>query len=145
MLAEDLDFREIFKITQTAMALLDADLIFIDVNDQFMKGSGRDLEDLVGRRFREVFPRTPEDRGSDPNWGAIEKAAASGRREADQLVRYDIEDPKTGLLEERYFSSRVQPIRGCDGHVEVYELSVLEVTEIVAEIRAWLANDALAR
>ena len=75
MLAEDLDFREIFKITQTAMALLDADLIFIDVNDQFMKGSGRDLEDLVGRRFREVFPRTPEDRGSDPNWGAIEKAA----------------------------------------------------------------------
>jgi PAS domain S-box-containing protein len=140
MLAEDLDFRAIFKISQTAMALLDANLVFIDVNDQFIETSGRDLGELVGRRFREVFPRRPEDRGTDLNWGAIEKAVTSGRREADELLRYDVEDPKTGLFEERYFSSRVQPIRGRDGHVEVYELSVLEVTGIVAEIQAWLVN-----
>jgi len=140
VLAEELDFRKIFKISHTAMALLNADLVFIDVNHEFIEQSGRELEELMGRHFREVFPRTPEASFSDVRWDALETAMTSGRREADHLIRYDVEDPKTGVFEERYFSTKVQPIRSHDGGVEVYELSILEVTPVVTEFRALLAE-----
>ena len=140
MLAEELNFRAIFKISHTAMALLSADLAFIDVNHEFIEQSGRQLEELIGRHFREVFPRKTEDAVSDLRWDALEAAMTSGRREGDHLIRYDVENLKTGVFEERYFTSKVQPIRGGDGKVEVYELSILEVTPIVLEIRALLAD-----
>jgi PAS domain S-box-containing protein len=136
MLAHELDFREIFKISQTAMALLGADLTFIDANQEFLEHSGRPLEALIGRNFFEVFPKMPQDPGGQPRWVALEEAMTSGHREADHLIRYDVQDVRTGVFEERYFSTRVQPIRGADGKVEVYEVSVLEVTPIIDAFRA---------
>jgi PAS domain S-box-containing protein len=140
MLAEELDFREIFKISHTAMALLNADLFFIDVNHEFIERSGRELEELIGRHFRDVFPRKTEATFSDARWDAVEAAITSGRREADHLIRYDVENPKTGIFEERYFTTKVQPIRSHGGEVEVYELSILELTPMVTELRALLAE-----
>jgi PAS domain-containing protein len=57
MLAQDIDFHEIFRPIPTAMALLTADLVFIDANDEFLEETGRTLDQLVGRNFFEEFPK----------------------------------------------------------------------------------------
>jgi len=139
MLAQELDFREIFKMSQTGMALLSSDLVFIDANDEFIEHSGRPIEQLVGRNFYDVFPKMPQDRSGEPRWFALEEAMTSGRREAQHLIRYDVQNPGTGVFDERYFSTRVQPIRAANGQVEAYEMSILEVTPV---IEAYLALQA---
>jgi hypothetical protein len=117
------------------MALLTADLVLVDVNDEFLEG--RSAEDVIGHNFFEVFPKVPEDFGGHPVWTALEAAFTTGRREVDELFRYDIEVPgHPGEFQEHYWSAVVMPIRDRDGKIDVLELSVREVTSIVARVRA---------
>jgi PAS domain-containing protein len=141
MLAEEIDFYQVFRLHPTAMALLTADLEFIDANDEFLAATGHDLEELIGQKIFAVLPKMPPDRGGYPKWTALEEAQASGRRESLQLERYDIEHPASpGVFQERYWSSAVTPVRGRDGHVEILELSVREVTPIIDEFKKLLAQ-----
>jgi PAS domain-containing protein len=144
MLAEDVDFHEMFRISPSVMALLTADLVFVDANDEFLDASGRKLEELTGHNFFERFPKRPErDMVGDPRWLALEKCMSSGRREVDELIRYDIEDPvRPGQLEERYWSAIVVPVRGTDGHMQFLELSAREVTPVIAQFRAMQGDNA---
>lgn len=140
MLAQDIDFHEVFKIRPTAMALFTAELEFIDANEEFLRSAGRELRDLVGRNVFEVFPKMPYEPG-DPVWTTLEAALTSGERHVDRLIRYDTEDPATpGLFRERYWCSVVTPIRGMDGHVEMLELSAREVTSIIEQFQAMQAE-----
>ncbi|HXW45235.1 MAG TPA: PAS domain-containing protein [Streptosporangiaceae bacterium] len=135
MLAQEIDFHEIFKISPTVMALFTADLEFIDANDEFVAATGRPLEELLGHNVFDVFPKMPSD-PANPKWTALEAAMTSGKREAYALTRYDLEDPiHPGVFLERYWSSVVTPIHGSDGEVEVLELSAREVTSIIAHYR----------
>ena len=93
MLAQEIDFHEIFKIHPTGMVLLSADLVILDANDEFLSAMGRKLEDLIGHNFYDEFPKLPEDPGGRPKWTALDEAMTSGRRQCDQLLRYDLEDP----------------------------------------------------
>jgi PAS domain-containing protein len=86
MLAPEIDFHEIFKISPTAMALFTADLEFVDANEEFLQASGRDLGDLIGHNAFEVFPKMPYEPGN-PKWtvqvdggGARLAARAAARR-----------------------------------------------------------------
>jgi PAS domain-containing protein len=136
MLAQEIDFHEVFKLNPTAMALLTADLVFVDANDAFLEAAGRPLDDLVGHNFFGRFPRMPPDPGGNPKWTALERAMTSGRTESDQLIRYDVEDPaRPGVFEERYWSAVVTPIRGADGRLEVLELSAREITSVIFQFR----------
>jgi hypothetical protein len=48
----------------------------------------------------------------------------------------DVEDPRQpGVFTEHYWSSVAQPIRDLQGHVEMIELSVRDVTPVIAEYR----------
>jgi PAS domain S-box-containing protein len=68
MLAEQVDFHKMYKITPTAMALVPSDLTVIDVNEEFEGYAGRPQEDVVGRNIFEVMPKVPPDPGGDPVW-----------------------------------------------------------------------------
>ena len=134
MLAEEIDFYEIFRIHPTAMALLTPDLEVIDANDEFLAQTGHELEELIGQNVFAVIPKMPPDPGGQPKWTVLEQAQASGRREGMSLTRYDMEDPASpGVFRERYWSSSVTPVRGLEGNVEVLEFSAREVTPIIAE------------
>jgi len=135
MLSEDIDFYKLFKIHPTAMALLTADLYFIDVNDEFLAVIGREIGDVVGRHAFDVVPKMPDIRG-EPVWTALEQALTSKRRTVDELHRYDIEDPDhPGVFVESYWSSVVTPVLRLDGDVDVLELSARDVTSIVLAAR----------
>jgi PAS domain S-box-containing protein len=137
MLAQEIDFHDIFKINPTGMALLTADLVILDVNDVFLARGGRSLEELVGRNFYDEFPKLPEGTSGSPRWTALDEAVTSGRRQCDQLLRYDLEDQDhPGVFVEHWFTVLAQPIRGSDGHVQVIELSVRDITPVVDQYRA---------
>jgi len=136
MLAEDIDFYRAFKINPTGMLLLTADLQIVDANEEFLEQTGRDLEKLIGHHLFEEFPKVPETSGGHETWSAVEAAQASGRREDNVLFRNDLEDQdQPGVYVEHYWSSVAQPIRGCDGHVDVIEFSLRDVTPIIDEYR----------
>lgn len=136
MLAEDIDFYQVFKIHPTSMVLLTADLEIVDANEEFLEESGRDLDDLIGHHLFEEFPMMPERLRGRPDWSALEAAMTSGRREHNLLFRQDIEDPdQPGVFIEHYWSSVAQPVRGSDGHVDMIEFSLRDVTPIIDEYR----------
>jgi PAS domain S-box-containing protein len=141
MLAVEIDFHEVFKVSATAMALLTADFEFLDANEEFLEAAGHKLDDLIGHNIFEVLPKMPSEPGN-PKWTALEAALTSRKREADKLIRYDIEDPAhPGEFQERYWSSIVTPVLGLGGEVEVLELSAREVTAVIAEFRRVQAED----
>jgi PAS domain-containing protein len=136
MLAQDIDFYEMFKISPTSMAVLSADLYLVDVNDQFVAYARRPLEDLVGHNVYEIFPKLPIDMGGAGR-DVLEEAFDSGRAAQAPLVRYDMEDPAhPGVFDERYWSVAARPIRGLDGQVEMYELSARDLTPVIEEFKA---------
>ena len=142
MLAQEIDFYRIYKLRPTAMALLTPDLEIIDVNDEFQANLGRPLDELIGRNVFEVAPKMPEDAGGQPTWTPVEAAMTSGKLEANQLFRYDVEDPDhPGVFIERYWSAVAEPIRGSDGQVEFIEVSARDVTPIISQFRAMQAGD----
>lgn len=135
MLAEDIDFYQVFKIHPTSMVLLTSDLEIVDANDEFLEEVGRDLDDLIGHHLFEEFPKMPE-RPGDYSWTAVEAAMTSGRREHHLLFREDIEDTAhPGVFIEHYWSSVAQPVRGRDGEVAFIEFSLRDVTPIIDEYR----------
>jgi PAS domain S-box-containing protein len=142
MLADEIDFYRMYKTMPTAMALLTPDLEIIDVNDEFQANVGRQLEELVGRNIFEVSPKMPEDSGGQPLWTPLEAAMTSGRREAAELMRYDVEDPDhPGVFLERYWAAVAQPIRGPDGQVEVIEVSATDITPIVSHFQVMQSEE----
>jgi PAS domain-containing protein len=141
MLAQEIDFHDIFKIHPTSMVLLNADLVILDANDEFLSAVGRKLEDLLGHNFYDEFPKLPEDSGGRPKWTALDEAMTSGRRQCDQLLRYDMEDPdRPGVFVEHWITTLAQPIRGSDGHVQVIELSLRDITPVIEQYRAQCAE-----
>ncbi|HEY2508932.1 MAG TPA: PAS domain-containing protein [Streptosporangiaceae bacterium] len=138
MLAEELDFDKIFRLHPTAMALVTADMIFVDANDEFLQTTGRNFEALVGHNFFDRFPKKPDkDAAGDPRWIALEEALNTGRRQVDQLIRYDIEDPALpGHFEERYWSAVAVPVPGPGGETQFLELSARDVTPVIMQFRA---------
>jgi len=62
---------------------------------------------------------------------------SSGRRECDELIRYDIEDPDNpGVFVEHWYTALAQPIRDSDGHVHVIELSLRDITPVIDQYKA---------
>ena len=141
MLAEDIDLYRMYRMHPTAMALVSADFVLVDANDEFLEVVGRELEEVMGRNIFEAFPKVPNESGN-PKWTALEAALTSGKHETHQLTRYDIEVPgQPGVFDERYWCSSVVPIRGTKGQIEALELSAREVTMIVNEYRALVAAE----
>jgi PAS domain S-box-containing protein len=51
----DARFRTIFELASSGIALLDPDLVFRDVNPEFCRLSGRDRNDIIGKRCIDVI------------------------------------------------------------------------------------------
>ena len=55
----EVDYRRVFKVSPTAMALLTPGLVILDANDEFLADLGRTREDLVGEYVFAVLPKMP--------------------------------------------------------------------------------------
>lgn len=130
-----IDFSAVFQSLPGMVALLTPELVYADVNAEFVRVSGRSREQLVGRYVFDVFPDNPGDPGATGVrnlQASLYRVLATGERDAMALQRYDVEDPRhPGRWEERYWSPVNTPVLDADGSVVLVVHRVEEVTELI--------------
>ncbi|WP_046472047.1 ATP-binding protein [Allosalinactinospora lopnorensis] len=129
-----LDYRRLFHAVPSPCAVLTPDFTIVDVNDAYMRVSGRDREDLIGRYVFEAFPDNPADPTADGtrNLGrSLRTVLATGEADAMALQRYDIPIGPDGHFEERYWSPLNTPVLDENGTVTHIIHRVENVTDFV--------------
>ncbi|MDQ1021309.1 PP2C family protein-serine/threonine phosphatase [Streptomyces afghaniensis] len=130
-----IDYTAVFQALPGMVALLTPELVYADVNEEFVRASGRSREQLVGRYLFDVFPDNPNEPASTGMRNleaSLYRVLATGERDAMALQRYDVEDPeRPGEWQERYWSPVNAPLLGPDGKVALILHRVEEVTELI--------------
>ncbi|MDL5200162.1 SpoIIE family protein phosphatase [Streptomyces sp. ALI-76-A] len=130
-----IDYTAVFQALPGMVALLTPELVYVDVNEEFLRTTGRRREQMVGRHLFEVFPDNPNDpdaNGMRNLEASLLRVLATGERDAMALQRYDVEDVgRPGHWQERYWSPCNAPILGPAGEVVLLVHRVEEVTELI--------------
>lgn len=125
----------IFRASPTATLVLDVELRIVDANPAYLRATGRDVEELVGRNVFEAFPENPahpEGDGVRNLRASMQRALDTGEPDGMWVQRYDIPAPgRPGAFEERYWSPVNTPILDADGR----RLGVLHTVEDVTAFR----------
>ncbi|POX44773.1 protein phosphatase [Streptomyces sp. Ru71] len=131
----DIDYAAVFQSLPGMVSLLTPDLVFADANRQYLHGTGRTREQVVGHRIFDVFPDNPNDpsaTGMRNLTASLHRVLATGQRDAMALQRYDVESAeRPGEWEERYWSPVNAPVFDADGRVVLLVHRVEEVTELI--------------
>ncbi|MER5217019.1 SpoIIE family protein phosphatase [Streptomyces sp. NPDC002838] len=131
----EIDYTAVFQALPGMVALLTSELVFADVNEEFLHVAGRKREQVVGRHIFEVFPDNPRDSaatGMRNLEASLRRVLATGERDAMALQRYDVEcHDRPGEWEERYWSPVNAPVLGPNGKVVLLVHRVEEVTELI--------------
>ncbi|GGT64758.1 hypothetical protein GCM10010207_75000 [Streptomyces atratus] len=102
-----IDYEAIFQALPSAVALFTTNLVYIDVNEACLSSLGTRGQ-VVGRYLFDAFPDDPKDpavTGMRKLQASQRWVAATGKRDAMTLHRYDVEHPdRPGVWEERYWS-----------------------------------------
>ncbi|MFC8359044.1 PP2C family protein-serine/threonine phosphatase [Streptomyces griseorubiginosus] len=143
-----IDHAAVFRALPGMVALLTPELVYADVNDDFVRNTGRSREELIGRYIFDVFPENPHDdaaAGMRETRESMLRAVATGERDTMAVLRYDIEDPQhPGLWREHFWSPVNAPVLGADGKVKLLVHRVEEVTELI-RARGGPGGDSRAR
>jgi serine phosphatase RsbU (regulator of sigma subunit) len=130
-----IDYSAVFQALPGMVALLTPELVYADVNEEFVRVSGRSREQLIGHYLFDVFPDNPNDPASTGMRNleaSLYRVLATGERDAMALQRYDVEDPeRPGEWQERYWSPVNAPLLGPEGKVVMILHRVEEVTELI--------------
>ncbi|MBK3640721.1 PP2C family protein-serine/threonine phosphatase [Streptomyces sp. MBT33] len=130
-----IDYAGVFQCLPGMVALLTPDLVYADVNEEFLRGAGRRRDQVVGRYLFDVFPDNPKDdaaSGMRNLAASLQRVLDTGERDAMALQRYDVEDPeRPGEWQERYWSPVNAPVLDDDGKVVLLVHRVEEVTELI--------------
>ncbi|KUM80593.1 PP2C family protein-serine/threonine phosphatase [Streptomyces griseorubiginosus] len=143
-----IDHAAVFRALPGMVALLTPELVYADVNDDFVRITGRSREELIGRYIFDVFPENPHDdaaAGMRETRESMLRAVATGERDTMAVLRYDIEDSQhPGLWHEHFWSPVNAPVLGADGKVTLIVHRVEEVTELI-RARGGPGGDSRAR
>ncbi|EMF26128.1 PP2C family protein-serine/threonine phosphatase [Streptomyces pseudogriseolus] len=135
MARTSIDYEDVYQALPGMVALLTPDLVFADVNEAYVRGTGRPRESLIGRYVFDVFPESvnaPDAKNSHHLRASLLRVLATGERDTMPLQRYDIESPEhSGDWQEHYWSPVNCPVLGPDGRIRLILHRVEEVTEFV--------------
>ncbi|MCK1819878.1 SpoIIE family protein phosphatase [Streptomyces sp. XM83C] len=135
MTERPIDYAAVFRCLPGMVAVLTPGLVFADVNPEFLRGTGRSRDQVVGRHIFDVFPDNPGDpaaTGMRNLEASLNRVLATGERDAMALQRYDVERPgRPGDWEARYWSAVNTPVLGPEGAVVLLVHRVEDVTELI--------------
>ena len=135
MTAPEIDYRAVFMNLPAGIAVLNPQLEYLDLNDTYLRMTGRTRPELIGKYIFGLFPDNPEDKeatGSRNVGASLRRVLATGERDTLPLQRYDVERPDhSGVFEERYWSIVNFPILGADGRPAYVVHRVEEVTAFI--------------
>ncbi|OPC77342.1 protein phosphatase [Embleya scabrispora] len=135
----EVDYRALFAATRSPYLVLAPDLRIVDVNDAYLRVTGRTREELLGRNLFDAFPGNPADPDADGVrnlWASLERALATGEADTMAVHKYDIPVAgRPGVFEERWWSSVNAPVKGPDGEVAWLIHRVEDVTAFIRSRR----------
>ncbi|WP_405752258.1 SpoIIE family protein phosphatase [Streptomyces sp. NBC_01411] len=130
-----IDYAAVLQALPSMVALLTPELVYVDANEEYLRGSGRSREQLIGRYLFDVFPDNPHDPGASGArnlYASLQRVLSTGERDAMALQRYDVQSTeRPSEWEERYWSPVNAPILGPDGQVVLLVHRVEEVTQLI--------------
>ena len=136
-----IDFRAVFDASPNPYLLLDRDLTIIGMNKAFLRVSGKQRGEILGRNIFSVFapnPHDPEGSRFEALQRSFERVLRDRMADAVAVLRHDL--PRRGAqngFEERYWSSINTPIfdkRGSE--VSAILNYVVDATELVKIARS---------
>ncbi|EGX58137.1 magnesium or manganese-dependent protein phosphatase [Streptomyces zinciresistens K42] len=136
----EIDYEALFAVTPSPYLVLAPDLVIADVNQAYLRATGRTRDDLVGRHLFDAFPDNPDDPDADgvSNLGAsLGRVLATAEPDIMAMQRYDISPvERPGVFEERWWSPVNTPLLGHDGRVAWIIHRVEDVTAFVRSRRS---------
>jgi serine phosphatase RsbU (regulator of sigma subunit) len=119
--APQIDYRAVFAATPSPYLLLTPDFVAVDVNDAYLRVTGRTREELIDRDIFDVHPDNPADPEADGvrNLRAsLERVLRTKSPDTMAVQKYDIpaSDP-SGVFRPMWWSPVNTPVLGSDGDV----------------------------
>ncbi|MFG3339144.1 SpoIIE family protein phosphatase [Glycomyces sp. NPDC048151] len=141
----DMDYAALFEAIPSPCAVLGPDLVIVEVNEAYLKTTGRSRKDLLGRSILDSFPANP----ADPEAAGMENLSASLDRvlqlrgpDTMALQKYVIPaTDRPGGFEERWWSPVSTPILAPDRAVKWIVVRVEDMTPFIKAIASedWAA------
>ncbi|MEV6839606.1 SpoIIE family protein phosphatase [Streptomyces sp. NPDC051133] len=130
-----IDYRALFAVTPSPYLVLDPGLVVVEVNEAYLRATGRTRDELIGRYLFAVHPDNP----ADPDADGARKLSASLRRvlrskEPDTMAvqKYDVPvSGCPGVFRQKWWSPINTPVLGPDGEVALIIHRVEDMTEFV--------------
>jgi PAS domain-containing protein len=139
-----IDYGAVFRQLPVPTLLLTPDFVIADMNQAYLRVSGRTREELLGRHVFAAFPDNPSDPGATGvrNLNAsLSRVLEAGEPDGLSLLRYDVEVPGSpGVFAQRYWCPVNGPVFGPDGSVVLIAECVEEITERVSRFVEGLAG-----
>jgi len=133
------DFAAVFAAQPTAYLVLSSELVILAANEAYLHLLGRTRQELLGRSVFEAFPPAPgtlDEQGRNPLQVSFERARDSGLADQMPLLHYDVTDPASGELVQRFWSLINSPVLDADGRALLVLQRVEDVTDYVTDRRA---------
>ncbi|MEV4937251.1 PP2C family protein-serine/threonine phosphatase [Streptomyces zaomyceticus] len=135
----EIDHGALFAATPSPYLVLAPDLVIVDVNDAYLRATGRTRADLLGQHVFDAFPDNPADPDADgvKNLGAsLGRVLATGEADTMAVQKYDIPVvSQPGVFEERWWSPVNTPVKNADGRVAWIIHRVEDVTAFMQSRR----------
>ena len=132
------DFRRLFEGAPGLYLVLDPQLTIVAVSNAFLAATNTTRENILGRNVSEVFPDDPDDpdaTGTAILTASLDRVRSELRPDAMPVLHYDV--PRSaaegGGLDERYWSSRNNPLLDSRGKLAYILHEVVDVTEFVRQ------------
>ncbi|MGW1006626.1 PP2C family protein-serine/threonine phosphatase [Streptomyces sp. NPDC002520] len=130
-----IDYRALFSVTPSPYLVLDPGLVMVEVNEAYLRATGRTRDELIGRYLFDVHPDNP----ADPDADGVRNLSASLRRVLDSgkpdtmaVQKYDVPvSGSPGVFQVKWWSPINTPVLGPDGEVAWIIHRVEDMTEFV--------------
>ncbi len=135
-----IDYQAVFRELPVPVALLTPDFVLADMNEAYLKVSGRKREELLGSNIFAAFPDNPADpraTGTRNLRASLQRVLDTGLADTMALQKYDVEDPAMpGTFVQRFWCPANAPIFAADGRVALIAHYVEEVTDRIRKFVA---------
>ncbi len=132
----EVDFKGLFDVSPNAYMVLDRELRYVAANAAYLRETGSQIDQLLGKYVFERFPNDPDDPNNVPArmlQKSFERVLATGERDHLALIPYRV--PRAGSdggTEDRYWSATHSPVLDADGRVAFILQHTVDVTELHA-------------
>jgi serine phosphatase RsbU (regulator of sigma subunit) len=130
-----IDYQALFSVTPSPYLVLDPDLVMVEVNDAYLRATGRTRDELIGRHLFDVHPDNPADPNADGVrnlTASLERVLESKKPDTMAVQKYDVPvSGRPGVFLVKWWSPINTPVLGPDGEVAWIIHRVEDMTEFI--------------